>query len=382
MFFIHPIIENRVLYRFYIRNLDSNEESLHKSIPSDVDCAFVCEIKLFRKVCPNLNTIRLIDINFIVDSPPKLQHDSFPLYEYYQYLYPHLSNIYDIVPKIKILEHFRLYTNKYLELFDYLGFEIPNGFEFYNDKVSKVFSELEQNPILVDSSIFPRVDILEGDYLYSDYNIYNKWSRPTNVIDGFNLTSISSSDGTRKSILPTNDVLLEFDYKSYQINLLANIIGYEFETSDIYKELSSIYKTDSISEAKKKTMYYLFADLDNNPFPDSKFFKKFFDFKKSLTTFVAPSGKKLELEGSNKDIPRILQVVETEKNVLILEQIQEYLKDKESRLVLYFYDSFVIDFSKTDGKSTILKIKEIVQYNAPCTIKYGKNYQDMELLSI
>ena len=380
MFLIHPIIENGILYRFYIRNLTTNEEYLRKSIPSEIESALVCDIKLFHKLFPHNIPLRLIDINFLSSNSSKIKEDEFILYYHYQYLYPNLSNVYKVLPTIKVLEHFRNHTNKFLELIDLESISLPSGFEFYNDRVSRVFSRLEMEYISINEEYFPRLDLLEDGYLYSNYNIYNKWSRPTNIIDGFNLTSISSKDNVRKSIIPSNNVLLEFDYNSYQINLLASIVGHEFETNDIYSYLKNLYDSKTIEDAKTSTMYYLFSDLEKNPYPNDKFFTKVFDYKKTLTNFVSQSGKQVELQLNGKDLPRILQVVDTEKNVIVLEQLQEYLKDKESRLILYFYDSFVIDFSKKDGKSTILEIKEIVQQNAPCKIKYGKNYQDMELL--
>ena len=44
------------------------------------------------------------------------------------------------------------------------------------------------------------------------------------------------------------------------------------------------------------------------------------------------------------------------------------------------YDSFLFDFCKTDGKETLVKIKEIISKKHPIKIKVGKNYDVLEAL--
>ena len=55
-----------------------------------------------------------------------------------------------------------------------------------------------------------------------------------------------------------------------------------------------------------------------------------------------------------------------------LKELDEFIKDKKSTLILYVYDSFLFDFSKEDGKETLIKIKEIVSKKHPINIKTGK----------
>ena len=64
----------------------------------------------------------------------------------------------------------------------------------------------------------------------------------------------------------------------------------------------------------------------------------------------------------------------------VIKELDEFLKDKESTLVLYVYDSFLFDFCKTDGKETLVKIKEIVSKKYPIKIKVGRNYDILEAL--
>ena len=64
----------------------------------------------------------------------------------------------------------------------------------------------------------------------------------------------------------------------------------------------------------------------------------------------------------------------------VVKELDEFLKDKNSTLILYVYDSFLFDFSKSDGKETLVKIKEIVSKKHPIKMKVGKNYNVLEAL--
>jgi hypothetical protein len=71
----------------------------------------------------------------------------------------------------------------------------------------------------------------------------------------------------------------------------------------------------------------------------------------------------------------IIQSKETSSNVVILENILNYLKDKQTKLVLYTYDAFLFDYSKEDGKQLLIDIKDMIPY--PINIKQGKSYHGL-----
>jgi hypothetical protein len=70
----------------------------------------------------------------------------------------------------------------------------------------------------------------------------------------------------------------------------------------------------------------------------------------------------------------LIQAYETETNMEIVKELDEYLTDKKTNLVLYVYDSFLFDFDKADGKDVLHKVKEIVSRKYPVKIKTGSNY--------
>ena len=69
-----------------------------------------------------------------------------------------------------------------------------------------------------------------------------------------------------------------------------------------------------------------------------------------------------------------IQATETETNIRKIKIIQDYLKTKKTKLVLYIYDAFIFDVSKQDGKQTLVDLENILSEKFPIKIKVGKHY--------
>jgi hypothetical protein len=67
--------------------------------------------------------------------------------------------------------------------------------------------------------------------------------------------------------------------------------------------------------------------------------------------------------------------METSTNVKMLISILDYLKDKQTKIVLYTYDAFLFDYAESDGKQTLIDIKQLIKY--PVNIKMGKSYHEL-----
>jgi hypothetical protein len=76
----------------------------------------------------------------------------------------------------------------------------------------------------------------------------------------------------------------------------------------------------------------------------------------------------------NKLFNYIFQSKETSTNVMLLEKVLDYLKDKKTKIVLYTYDAFLFDYSKEDG-DILQDITEMLEY--PVTIKQGNTYHGL-----
>ena len=73
-----------------------------------------------------------------------------------------------------------------------------------------------------------------------------------------------------------------------------------------------------------------------------------------------------------------IQAFETETNVEMMKDLLEKLNNYNSELILYTYDSFLIDFDPKDGKDLIKSIKNLLKY--PTSTVYGNNYNDLKTL--
>jgi hypothetical protein len=72
-----------------------------------------------------------------------------------------------------------------------------------------------------------------------------------------------------------------------------------------------------------------------------------------------------------------LQAVETEVSVQKMQKVLTLLKSHQTRLVLYTYDSILIDLELSEIK-IIPEIRHILESgNFPVKIKYGINYNQL-----
>ena len=80
----------------------------------------------------------------------------------------------------------------------------------------------------------------------------------------------------------------------------------------------------------------------------------------------------------NKLFNYLVQAMETECNVKTIIEIQRYLYEKETKLVLYGYDSFLFDVSNNDGVKVLKDIKNILERNGHSIKgKAGLNYSNV-----
>ena len=76
----------------------------------------------------------------------------------------------------------------------------------------------------------------------------------------------------------------------------------------------------------------------------------------------------------------MIQLMETENNVKILNELQPKLQQYESKLVLYNYDSFLFDFNAKDGLEFLNMVKETIESGGkyPVKVSKGVNYHEMQ----
>ena len=88
---------------------------------------------------------------------------------------------------------------------------------------------------------------------------------------------------------------------------------------------------------------------------------------------------KIQNPTPNKILNYIIQSAETYNNIISVKQVIDYLENKQSKVILYTYDSFLVDYSASDGKEVLTEIKKLLEINGYIVrIAYGANYNSLK----
>jgi hypothetical protein len=84
---------------------------------------------------------------------------------------------------------------------------------------------------------------------------------------------------------------------------------------------------------------------------------------------------------ANKLFNYYLQATETEVSVQKLQQVQTILQDRETCIILYTYDSILIDMPMHEAQEMIPAIKTVLeQGNFPVKTQVGNVYSCMKII--
>ena len=290
--------------------------------------------------------------------------------------YPDIQNLNTIVP---IVKHYEVCEQNFKK-FDKIRIN-----PFYN-KAALVFNQLERAGIKVDQDKFEHhFGKKVNEFIYTQYDLNTLTTRPSNTFGGINYPSLNKDNGERECFIPRNDFFLEMDISAYHPTLLANLLDFTFDSDDIHGDFAKMYNVD-YAQAKEITFKQIYGGIWKE-YKDLPFFQKVQEYVDNLWKNFEYHGYikcpisnhrfiKSELENMNpqKLLNYVLQNLETSTNVCILWDIFKILKGKNTKLVLYVYDSFLFDVDKTE-KDTLKEILAVFKkYNLQTKFKKGKTY--------
>ena len=289
----------------------------------------------------------------------------------------------DINKIVPIVKHYETCEKNYHNLKQY--FNEPNN-KFYNNRVPLVFNAIERNGVRVDRELFNQFfDKDWGDKVHTQYNYRTTTTRPSNRFGGINFAALNKENGCRKAFIPRNDRFVEIDISAYHPTLSAQLVDYKFDTDDIHASFAKMYNVD-YKKAKELTFKQLYGGVFEQ-YRNLEFFQKTQKFIDELWYDFQNKGfiecpiskykfKKDTLDNMNpqKLFNYLLQNLETTKNVYILWDIIKLLKNKQTKLVLYTYDAFLLDFNNAE-KDTLKCILDVFKkYKLKTKITHGINY--------
>jgi hypothetical protein len=293
--------------------------------------------------------------------------------------YPNTQKLNTIVP---IVKHYETCEQNYN---NFKGEINP----FYN-KAALVFNQLERAGIKVDQSLFEQYfDKEANEFIYTQYNLNTLTTRPSNAFGGINFSTLNKDNGERNCFIPRNDIFIEMDISAYHPTLLASLLDYDFGDVDIHNSFAQMYGVD-YAKAKEITFKQLYGGIWKE-YKEIEFFKKTQVYIDDLWKQFETQGYikcpisdhkfiKSEMEGMNpqKLLNYLLQNLETANNVLILWDIFKILRGKNTKLVLYVFDSFLFDMDENEQDILQEIINVFKTKNLQTKIKKGTNYNNIK----
>jgi hypothetical protein len=398
--FLHPLHKNNSLSLLYVKKIGEDSQILtfnHLDKLQEDNFEFLKDKTI---LTPNKKFLlyvypfkKVYDINMLhyyIHNKPIDDDFSNNAIEFLYNRYHDVGDINTVVPMLKhqqYCDNIAENLESIWKIRDKINFE---SYDKYNNDAILSFYSIDKQGINV-SGIWDKKfkKYISNNTLYSDYSLYSITGRPSNSFCGINFAALDEEK--RKFIVPKNDMLIEFDYDAFHVRLIANLIDYKFPEGSAHDHLAKLYSVDR-EEGKKLTFQYLYGGIPWDIVQLNPFFGKV----KDLTTILwkefnktgkieTPIYKRPMFKQNHKDITKTklfnyyIQATETEQNIKTIIKLQRYLYTMKSNLILYTYDSFLIDFNKEDGAKTLKKIKKILESDNHLTkSKVGFDYGSMK----
>lgn len=354
----------------------------------------------------NIHDIRLL--YFIYDHFSELLH-SFSTLEFYKKIHPGFEKMGNVIPITKHVEFFLEMVRSHEPMIK--KHKINESYNKINSIIIETLVDLESNGICVNPLLFSKCFSSKTykkdgkDFVYSQYNIYTSTGRPSNRFGGINYAALNKENGCRKCFVSRwpNGKLLLIDYASFHPRIICNLINYDLSTDiDIYQYLGEMYfnkkclnKLD-LDDSKTLTFRQLYGGVEKK-YEHIKYFSRLKGYIEENWEFFMKNGyaetpvfgrkitkNHLQDPNPNKLFNYLLQAAETEIVIPVISKLNNYLRKKKTKPVLYTYDSVLFDFCKEDGKETLKEIISIMKMNEkfPVKIYIGNNYDEMTQISI
>ena len=301
-------------------------------------------------------------------------------HNYFYNKYPNKKDVNRVIP---IVKHYEYCENLFNDLKNRINEPVN---DFYNNRATVVFNAVERSGIRIDREKFEsHFHPIDKEYTYTQYNFKTLTTRPSNKFKGVNYAALNKENGCREAFIPRNNKFIELDISAYHPTLLGLLVGYTFNNSDIHKSFAKMYGVD-YNKAKELTFKQLYGGVFDQ-YKDLEFFKKVQIYVDDLWEKFNKEGyvecpiskykyekSKLEDMKPQKLLNYILQNLETAMNVRILWDIYKLLKNRETKMVLYTYDSFLFDFKEGED-DLIEEIKKVfTKKNLYIKESYGNTY--------
>ena len=363
-----------------LNNIDNHTTTLEK-FNFDFNECYVYDNK---SLLNHLSLDNSVDASLVkyLQSNSQLKSTPTPTHTFYERRFSSFKGVNNLIPISKHIETIRDIRNEFLSYYD-LGWDSDCVKKFENFYI-KPLSLVEQNGIHTTNGLE-----------WTQYHPFTTTSRPSNNWGGVNYAALNKDDGSRDRFISRFDggKLVQFDYDAYHPRIIGKMVG-EPIPMDVsgHQTLADMYGV-SYGDSKGITFRQLYGGVQEEYLHIPLFSKVSHKIDKMWMEFnrrgyvTTPLGRKLSKSNlkdmnANKLFNYMLQASETELNMKILSKVMGFLKDKRSKMVLYTYDSYLLDIH-SDEFDSLQNLKILIEGNGfPTKVELGDSYSKMNPIDI
>lgn len=318
----------------------------------------------------------------------------------HKFIYRKFYSYNDLNLSIPVTKHIEFLTDNRVKILKILDRNKTDkeieSFNLMNRLLINNLYRIESSGLKVNNT-FNRKDLIYNDLVYLKYKIFTTTGRPSCSFNGYNFVAINKEDGSRKHFVSRfkDGYIVVVDYNAYHFYLISQLIEeklnvhpYNYIGKVIFDKLELTQEEYSQVKQLAFTIIYGGVPIELRKIP---FFNKIHKFSENLfdeynrNGFIETKLFKRKLYTSESEIKAsklfnyYLQSFETENNMFILDNIFSNVKNFNSKIMLYIYDSIMIDFDINDGAEFINKIINIMEDSGkfPISLQYGKDYHNL-----
>lgn len=288
--------------------------------------------------------------------------------------------------------HLKQYNRILIDVFNTHFKQLNNSAYTFVKSLSETLKQIETSGLKINSQLLTErygqkvQRNFTKNMVFSEYNVFTTTGRPSNKFGGINFSALNKSDGSREMFVSryTDGILVQIDFEAYHLRLIADAYNIILPSTPLHTEFAKIYfGTDHITDdlytkSKQKTFEILYG-MTNQTYGIELFdrvteIRKEFENKNTLTL---PSGIAVNVFDANpsKLLNYYVQSLEVVKTLPKLQKVLECIKNTNNHLVLYTYDSILLDMQRFDSE-LIKQIIEILEENKkfPTRIYVGSTY--------
>lgn len=294
---------------------------------------------------------------------------------------------YDLVPERFLLEYFELKSKITKHVIQ--TYKKPENYD-YLASLAQFVDQIRGQKLNIDSSslksLMPRVKAFKAKLNeYEPYVKYNMFGTVTGRLSTMpnSFPILSMDKGFRSVIKPNNNWFVELDFNGAELRTFLALAGKEQPDCDIHDwNVQNVFNGElDRDKAKEEIFSWLYGadktyNAASNIYDRDAIRNKYWD-----GYFVnTPYGRKIEADKHHA----ISYLIQSTFSDIVLRQVvkvNEYLKDKKSKIAFCVHDNIVIDLAQEEKwiLNDVIRIFSETDYGTfKVNIKAGNDYGDMK----